>query len=46
MDSKDKNLTSALKKISVGIESSRKNIESDNNLVQNLHAVKSNFGEI
>ena len=39
-------MTSALKKISNNIESSRKNVETDNNLVQNLHSVKSNFNEL
>ena len=40
----DKGLTSAMKKISGSIESGRKGIEADEDLVQNLTAVKVNFG--
>ena len=39
-------MTSALKKISVSIESGRKNIENDTDLVTNIVAVKTNFNEI
>ena len=43
MDAKEKNPTSILKKISNGIEHSRKNIENDTDLTDNLHALKGSF---
>ncbi|MCB0369781.1 MAG: hypothetical protein KDD45_10170 [Bdellovibrionales bacterium] len=46
MEHKDKNLTSALKKITNAIETGRKNIESDTDLVQNVVSIRGNFGEI
>ena len=46
MEHKDKNLTSAIKKISTSIESGRKNIEADTDLVQNLNSVKTSFAEM
>jgi hypothetical protein len=46
MELKDKNATSLLKKISNNIETGRKNIETNTNLVENLTAVKHSFGDI
>ena len=42
----EKGLTSAMKKISASIESGRKGIEADEDLVYNLNTVKSNFSDI
>ena len=46
MEGKEKNITAALKKISTNIETGRKNIEADSNLVENLNMVRGSFGEI
>ena len=42
----EKGLTSTLKKISGAIESGRKGIEGDEDMVHNLKVVKNNFGEL
>lgn len=46
MELKEKNATSLLKKINNNIETGRKNIETNTNLVENLSTVKNSFGEI
>jgi hypothetical protein len=43
---KEKNLSSALKRITNSIDNGRKNIEGDTDLVHNITAVKLSFNEI
>ncbi len=40
---KDKNAASHLKKLTTNMETARKNIESGNNLIENIHNSKSSF---
>lgn len=46
MEGKEKTNTAQLKRISAGIDASRKNIESDSNLIDNLRTIKTSFNDL